>query len=1114
MKSWLGWAAVVFSVAVCRADLTISDVQKETGITRGFCVFPAISEIALIEAMAASSNWMVYAQDDDPGVVNALTDWGSSNGLLAKSLYLDLKDVSSVPLASRLADVVLAADVTDRDLTEANRSEWLRLVGWDRGVVMAGRSSGEGGGLTRKALERWVGTEPCARIVENATGLWAILPAVAPTNSVDWTHRYFSAHNNRYVPDYTLHPPFMTQWYGAPFYEGWWGSTVVAGNGRIFQIGQWRNANKGGTDLLKLKVRTLYNGTQLWERDLAKYPLDGYSGGYISSRSCIALNGSAVYLIESNGIRILEVETGSDLGFLPGPRPDGQVKWIGIDSGRLAILAGDPDDVYETYQFQVHLANPGGTSLCVYDLKNMNEPLWQAETEGSVDDRAIAMMGSNIYYYADETGAFCRQADTGALVWSNPSENVVALVDEVARAYRDGDMLYPLSKLIKKLPYEPTLMVQPGGLILAAIWKENSVCLDPYDGTFRWAKKQSEAKTQASRSYPSVMVEDSWYAKDEFDLKTGNKQSNRGLYVDVCSVSCMIPDHFVSAFGTIQNVSTGEKLSTYDTRPPCDIGTIIAEGMALGPAGECACNVDIHGHRVMTSAEMHVPHTAPPTDNRFEAFTNDLVIVEPLTTDRTDWPQYAHDAYRSAGTSVSVGNHQQILWSWNSPSDNNEAFPQYARWEGTPPVAADGYAWVGGKDGIVRCFRVSDGALQWSFPTAGKLFAAPAVWNGRIYIGSADGWLYCLEARTGRKLWRFRTAPAERRMLWYGQLVSTWPMVGGVVIHDDVLYTVAGYQDMNGLYAYALDPVTGDVIWQQYDAGSGGALGPAGAVGNLGNLAVGGGRLWLASGNYYPASFDLSDGSWTTSAANSDDTGYTHTVRRGSSIAVLNDEWVICGGGRLSTRQDVEEIKKQELGEGFNAIRADLYDQSMGEKDLLCIGAEINAKGMLAPAFDDSLLVFTKKESNRGLEHSVAAWNLSNILTNLSEQMSAMGDNPYREDEVYVTSIAEGRRYKPTVTPHGRDAAVPADALWGPLAAYSKTIAGNVLAADAVIVTRSVGTNWYVSGLSRESGAEQWTIELPTKPVHEGVAIDRSGAILCALENGDLVCVRGDGGGQ
>jgi outer membrane protein assembly factor BamB len=94
----------------------------------------------------------------------------------------------------------------------------------------------------------------------------------------------------------------------------------------------------------------------------------------------------------------------------------------------------------------------------------------------------------------------------------------------------------------------------------------------------------------------------------------------------------------------------------------------------------------------------------------------------------------------------------------------------------------------------------------------------------------------------------------------YGKLISTWPVAGGVVADQGVVYAAAGIAHYDGAYVYALDAVTGKVKWCNDTSGSISDVTGSG-VSLQGNLYVRNGELrFLAGSAYETASYDLKTG--------------------------------------------------------------------------------------------------------------------------------------------------------------------------------------------------------------------------------------------------------------
>ena len=203
-------------------------------------------------------------------------------------------------------------------------------------------------------------------------------------------------------------------------------------------------------------------------------------------------------------------------------------------------------------------------------------------------------------------------------------------------------------------------------------------------------------------------------------------------------------------------------------------------------------------------------------------------LTAQVIPDALDWPVHRANNSRSASSAAHVAAGQCVqLWKYTNPAPNVYAAPQpddniYTYHDITPPVTAGGYTYVAGSDGVVKCIENSTGKNIWNYATGGWIFATPTVANGCVYVGSGDGYAYCIEAHTGRLVWRFRAAPAERRFNYFGHLISTWPILTGVLVHTNGLaYFVSGIRDEYGVQAYAVDARTGSLSngWQNTQVG-------------------------------------------------------------------------------------------------------------------------------------------------------------------------------------------------------------------------------------------------------------------------------------------------------
>ncbi len=246
-----------------------------------------------------------------------------------------------------------------------------------------------------------------------------------------------------------------------------------------------------------------------------------------------------------------------------------------------------------------------------------------------------------------------------------------------------------------------------------------------------------------------------------------------------------------------------------------------------------------------------------------------LLIVQNLQA--SDWPTYRADAARSGYTSDPLPARLKI--SWIRKADH----PPQAAWSGRDtrmpfdltfqPVVSDGLVFFGSSsDGTVYALNAKTGREQWRFVTESPVRFAPAIWQDQLFVVSDDGVLYCLAAADGALRWKKRGGPNQDMVLGNDRLISRWPARGGPVIKEGVVYFGAGIWPSEGIYLYAIEAVTGRILWVNDSSGDmvlehphGGNRARSG-VSIQGYLAVAGDSLVVPTGRATPAVFDLKSG--------------------------------------------------------------------------------------------------------------------------------------------------------------------------------------------------------------------------------------------------------------
>jgi len=103
-------------------------------------------------------------------------------------------------------------------------------------------------------------------------------------------------------------------------------------------------------------------------------------------------------------------------------------------------------------------------------------------------------------------------------------------------------------------------------------------------------------------------------------------------------------------------------------------------------------------------------------------------------------------------------------------------------------------AYLGGTNGTIYAFDLSNGGQRWSYSTGGYVYSSPAVWRGMVFEGSYDGTFYALNAANGSVVWRFHTGG---------------PVSGSPTVLNGIVYVSSFARRTWGLNAR-----TGHVVWQ------------------------------------------------------------------------------------------------------------------------------------------------------------------------------------------------------------------------------------------------------------------------------------------------------------
>ena len=805
-------AAVTFSAPVLAAE---EIVKPTAGRTQGVIAFLGLDQNAdAVVRTAKSKPYLVYFQSPDPKEVAAVRKAAEAAGILGTRVFVDSGPLKSIHLADNIADRVIVASVHAKDAVKA---EVLR--------VLQPRAKADVGNLSY--------TKPVPKGID------------------EWTHPYHAPDNNPNSNDQLARGGFRTQFIGYPKFSPMPEQTVVAG-GRIYKaMGHIAHKANQNAMLNTLLCVNAYNGSILWKRPLPK--------GFMIHRNTMIATEDALYMGDDKSCKVIDGRTGKVRREykVPAKIADGTVwKWMGRKGDTLFALIGGPEVKVDTQKSRrrglghwpwgmwkghdyknAERAFGFGRTVVAVDLKT-NKIRWHhREKSDFLDARALCMKNDRIYVYSPEKFLACLDAKSGKPIWKNSDKNLLAAIGPNGRAqhYVTG---YATTCYMK---------CNDDALFFSGPQRKQLVVASTKDGKLKW--------TYPVGNLQLVLRKDAVYAAGPQRTKGVclDYKSGKTLTTFVARRACTratgsVDSIFFRANGGTVRLMTYTKNEQHiaPMRPPCQDGVIVSNGYFYWGPWMCGCQLSLYGNIGLRG----IGDTRPPSPKQMHATAlttyGDIARVKSLGAKAEDWVTYRGTNARSDLSKVELPSGVRPLWK---ATVTRGALP-------TAPVTAGGLTFVADRSGIVRAFD-GDGKIAWKSYTNGPVYYAPAIAKDRLFVGCGDGRVYAFEAKTGRLLWTFRVGPKVDRINVYGKLISRWPVAGGVVVQDGVVYAAAGIAHYDGTYLAAIDAVTGKL--QAHNHGSGTVSERVNSgISIQGNLRIVAGELrFLGGGVYETARYDL-----------------------------------------------------------------------------------------------------------------------------------------------------------------------------------------------------------------------------------------------------------------
>ena len=185
--------------------------------------------------------------------------------------------------------------------------------------------------------------------------------------------------------------------------------------------------------------------------------------------------------------------------------------------------------------------------------------------------------------------------------------------------------------------------------------------------------------------------------------------------------------------------------------------------------------------------------------------------TQTISTDPNDWPMYNHDSrgtrFNHAETALSPTTVRSLRVEWVYPT----AGDVYAT-----PAVVDEKVYAGDSKGVFYALT-SRGQLLWTFQASAAITSSALVTNRMVFFGDQGGNIYGLDRNTGAKLWSVRPNSHPLAAIWGSPAWADGGLVVGIASNEE-----DAAQKSGSVYpcctfrgsAVRLDPDSGEVVWQ------------------------------------------------------------------------------------------------------------------------------------------------------------------------------------------------------------------------------------------------------------------------------------------------------------
>jgi outer membrane protein assembly factor BamB len=680
---------------------------------------------------------------------------------------------------------------------------------------------------------------PYGAMVVKRDGKWTATFKPQQKGTDEWEQHYHSADNNAVARDTVIGPPRRYQWLGEP---EWQRShlampsinSMVSTKGRLFTVEDLGSAEHPALPGKQaLVARDAYNGIVLWRvmfTDWHPIYIRNKETPVQIQRRLVAV-GDVVYCTPGYSAPITVFDAATGAVIKEHIQTAGTMEFV-YDRGVLYVVIGDQADISQAHE----------------DLSRsaLKTSLFRREAYGPTIRRSVEPKNDILAIDAESGNQLWKISGTDMKGYEGATLGVIGDRVVFATSRELVCVRAANGKSLWRVP-APIVLKGPAGIAASLVLSDRTAYLADSKRlrAFRLADGQALWETPATINHhkaPDVFLANDlvWVAAysgstgrpapelgltrmgvNGFDPETGKlvkhiDQTMLGpMGHDRCYRNRITTQYYINTVtggSDFLDLSSSTELPNPWIRSTCGIGPLPCNGLYyVGPPSCACCNSVMLNAMNALAAEPGLTKSDQPikvgmvsTLEKGPAY-NEIENRKSKIENPNDWPTYRHDNTRTGATKNKV------------PAELSKRWETKLGASASAPVIAVGMVFAADVDGHAVCaMNLADGKIIWRFSANGRVDSPPTYYQGLLLFGSRDGSVYCLRAADGALVWRFY--PLERRVICaYEQPESAWPICGSILIRDGLAYFAAGRNSFidGGIFLYALDPRSGDVVHQK-----------------------------------------------------------------------------------------------------------------------------------------------------------------------------------------------------------------------------------------------------------------------------------------------------------